>query len=340
MNRETLRDLWPPIIGGLVALAAALLLRSLTGTRLFAEVALDAMVDVLPGKSFSSLLGAFGHYGKVLFFVSVLAGELTLYAGAWFGLRRFGGRWSESVLRVAGAAAGLTALALLIATEVLILVTSTKLDRGTGWPEYAFATLLFSLLYASVTGMQSLSAAPIAGELPADERRRESRRRFLERVPGLALGGLAMLVIVRVLRDAAGGGVQRSHSGELTPEVTPNNEYYVVVEEPDRPERRTVTRGACRSAALRAHQTLHLSYEDMLAFPSQEQYTTMQCISNEVGGELMSNALWRGVPLKTCSKQAGPLAGAAFVMFVARTSTRIASRSSSQCATQTMLAYR
>ncbi len=313
MNRETLRDLWPPIIGGLVALAAALLLRSLTGTRLFAEVALDAMVDVLPGKSFSSLLGAFGHYGKVLFFVSVLAGELALYAGAWFGLRRFGGRWSESVLRVAGAAAGLTALALLIATEVLILVTSTKLDRGTGWPEYAFATLLFSLLYASVTGMQSLSAGPIAGELPADERRRESRRRFLERVPGLALGGLALLVIVRVLRDTAGGGVQRSRSGELTPEVTPNDEYYVVAKNLIDTN---VEQNTWRlKVGGETHQTLSLSYADMLTFPSQQQYTTMQCISNEVGGELMSNALWKGVPLKTVLEKAGPLDGVAFVKF-------------------------
>ncbi|HEX5370565.1 MAG TPA: molybdopterin-dependent oxidoreductase, partial [Dehalococcoidia bacterium] len=311
MNKDTLRDIWPPIIGGLVALAAALLLRSLTGTRLFAEVALDAMVDVLPGKNFSSLLGTFGPYGKVLFFVSVLVAELLLYADVWVTLRRF--RRADSVLRVAVAAAAISWLVLVVATELLILLTSAKLGHGTGWAEYAFATALFSLLFASITGVQALSAAPITGELPIDERRRESRRRFLERVPGLALGGLALLVIVRVLRDTAGGGVQRSSSGEPTPEVTPNDDYYIVAKNlfPTNVEQNTWR----LKVGGETQQALSLSYADMLAFPSQQQYTTMQCISNEVGGELMSNALWKGVPLKTVLEKAGPLDGVAFVKF-------------------------
>ncbi|HEX5141590.1 MAG TPA: hypothetical protein VFX19_11640, partial [Dehalococcoidia bacterium] len=76
MRRLTLSDAWPPATGGLVALAAALLLRTLTDTRLFAEIALEAMVDVMPGENFSDLLGVFGPYGKALFFASVLVAEL------------------------------------------------------------------------------------------------------------------------------------------------------------------------------------------------------------------------------------------------------------------------
>jgi DMSO/TMAO reductase YedYZ molybdopterin-dependent catalytic subunit len=313
MTKDTLRDLWPPIVGGLVALAAALILRSLTGTRLFAEVALDAMVDVLPGKSFSSLLGTFGHYGKVLFFVSVLVGELALYVGVWFGLRRYARRWTDSILRIAATAAAVSGLTLLVVTELLILVTSTKLGRGTGWFEYAFATALFSGLYASIAGLQSLGVAPLPEDRTPDDGRRESRRRFLERIPGLALGGLALIVIVRVLRDTASGGVQRSRSGEPTPEITANDEFYVVSKNL---VDSSVDQGSWRlKVGGETEKTLSLSHDDLLALPSQQQYTTMQCISNEVGGELMSNALWKGVQLKTVLDQAGPLPGVSFVKF-------------------------
>lgn len=38
--------------------------------------------------------------------------------------------------------------------------------------------------------------------------------------------------------------------------------------------------------------------------PSVEQYATLACISNEVGGDLIGNALWRGVRLKDLLERA------------------------------------
>jgi len=46
------------------------------------------------------------------------------------------------------------------------------------------------------------------------------------------------------------------------------------------------------------------SYEDMKALPAVEQYATLACISNEVGGDLIGTALWRGVRLKDVLNQA------------------------------------
>ena len=39
--------------------------------------------------------------------------------------------------------------------------------------------------------------------------------------------------------------------------------------------------------------------------PLVEQYVTIACVSNEVGGDLVGNALWRGVRLKALLEQAG-----------------------------------
>lgn len=50
--------------------------------------------------------------------------------------------------------------------------------------------------------------------------------------------------------------------------------------------------------------------------PSVEQYQTLECISNEVGGDLISNARWRGVPLRdVLARAGGPLPKALKVAF-------------------------
>jgi len=58
-----------------------------------------------------------------------------------------------------------------------------------------------------------------------------------------------------------------------------------------------------------------LTYQQVLALPMQQQYESMMCISNEVGGEYMSNALWEGVPLKDLLQRAGVKVGATKVVF-------------------------
>jgi len=48
-----------------------------------------------------------------------------------------------------------------------------------------------------------------------------------------------------------------------------------------------------------------LSYEELLKLPLVEKVITLECVSNEVGGPLISNARWRGVPLSVLLNQAG-----------------------------------
>lgn len=54
-------------------------------------------------------------------------------------------------------------------------------------------------------------------------------------------------------------------------------------------------------------QPFTLTYKDLTALPTQKQYETLMCISNEVGGNYMSNALWEGIPLADLLKKAGSI---------------------------------
>lgn len=53
-----------------------------------------------------------------------------------------------------------------------------------------------------------------------------------------------------------------------------------------------------------------LSYDELAAVPQVEADITMCCVSNEVGGGLIGNARWQGVPLQGLLDRAGVKSGA------------------------------
>ncbi|MGE3271210.1 MAG: molybdopterin-dependent oxidoreductase [Chloroflexota bacterium] len=56
-------------------------------------------------------------------------------------------------------------------------------------------------------------------------------------------------------------------------------------------------------------------YDDITALPSHSDYYTLQCISNEVGGDLWGNAHWKGVRLVELLSRAGLKPGIRKVVF-------------------------
>jgi len=60
----------------------------------------------------------------------------------------------------------------------------------------------------------------------------------------------------------------------------------------------------------RVRKEIELTFEQLLARPMIERHVTLCCVSNEVGGDLIGNARWLGVPVKDLLDEAGPLDGA------------------------------
>jgi DMSO/TMAO reductase YedYZ molybdopterin-dependent catalytic subunit len=60
----------------------------------------------------------------------------------------------------------------------------------------------------------------------------------------------------------------------------------------------------------RVRKEIELTFNDLLSRPLIERYVTLSCVSNEVGGDLVGNAKWLGVPLKEILDEAGVDAGA------------------------------
>jgi hypothetical protein len=60
---------------------------------------------------------------------------------------------------------------------------------------------------------------------------------------------------------------------------------------------------------------LELTYGELKSLPSTEEYATLECVSNKVGGDLISTALWKGVSLKSVLGMAQVRPEATYVVF-------------------------
>lgn len=93
-----------------------------------------------------------------------------------------------------------------------------------------------------------------------------------------------------------------------TPYVTDNADFYRIDTALQVPAMTT------DQWSLRIHgmvdQEVHLSWHDLLAMPMTERVVTLTCVSNEIGGDLVGNARWLGVPMKTLLDRAGVRPGA------------------------------
>jgi DMSO/TMAO reductase YedYZ molybdopterin-dependent catalytic subunit len=100
----------------------------------------------------------------------------------------------------------------------------------------------------------------------------------------------------------------------LSPEVTSNDQFYIVSKnlfsDP------TVDGNSWRlTVDGQVDKPLTLTYQDVLAQPMKQQYESLMCVSNEVGGQYMSNALWEGIPLVDLLQRAGVKVGATKIVF-------------------------
>src|SRR5207249_2921889 len=63
------------------------------------------------------------------------------------------------------------------------------------------------------------------------------------------------------------------------------------------------------------NNTFSITYEQIKAMPAVEEYATLQCVSNKIGGDLISTALWKGVRLKDLLSRAQLRPGAKYIAF-------------------------
>ena len=151
---------------------------------------------------------------------------------------------------------------------------------------------------------------------------RPRRREFLVGAAVLGVGAASAAVLGRRLRSsstaeatrrsvaiprpAASRSVPASQPFAvpgLSPYITPNTDFYridtaLVVPQVDVGTWRLDVTGL-------VDRPFSLTYDELLQLDAVEETVTLQCVSNEVGGDLVDNAVWQGVPLAALLERAG-----------------------------------
>lgn len=249
----------------------------------------DFVIDNVPPGIKDWAIAAFGIYDKLVLVIGIVV--VGLLIGAAVGL---------TTKRVAGiATAAFLAFALLGAL-------ATSLDP--------LASSLGPWLVAGAgagAGIVALRWLNRAGTMPDPGRRSFIYRAALLGGLGvlLAAGGRALAAQVGRLmagRDdvvlpnaeevvAAPGADADLMLPNLTPIVVPNDDFYridtaLVVPQLDLDEWQLSITGM-------VDRPFTLTFEELLDLPLVERYVTLSCVSNPVGGNLVGNARWLGVPL-------------------------------------------
>src|SRR5579883_549701 len=298
------------------------------------------LLALMPPPMFAFLHQLIGENAKYYFFVIVLLGQCLVFAlgGALFN--RYANaknatlRWEQGLL--------LALLLWLFAGLIVRPLTGggvfgAGLSTGlvNGLLSLALVGLVFGVLYVFcqrwLTAAPQRASATGAATSNEGEADRPTRRTLLKQGAVVAVVAAVGFGFWKFISEGAGAAkvpvaqLLQGYRNKITPppvpnygtiqpvkmlssEITPNDQYYVVSKNFTDPTV-TVQEWSLKVSGL-VEQPYTLSYQDLLALPMQQQYESMECISNEVGGPYMSSALWEGVRMADLLRKAGVKPGA------------------------------
>jgi DMSO/TMAO reductase YedYZ molybdopterin-dependent catalytic subunit len=287
-------------IAGTATLAAMYVAALLTGVRPLPDVLSQPVLAVMPGPVFGFLIDRLQHLGKVLEEAGLVVGIVAALAALGAVYAAVNARRRIPHLALAAAALGWAVLCL--------VVLPLAGDGLLGLNEGPATPLVWAVLFLIYGVLLEAAAAPAPAAV--DQGRR--------RIP-LALAGLGVVILgIRLLPGwyrTVAGAPEASLSGP-SPELTPVGNFYVVSKNFSDPAI-SAQRWSLQVQGL-VDSPLRLSYQDLRALPARTQYTTLECVSNNVGGPQISTGQFTGVRLKDLLDKAGIRAAAQAVLFRAR----------------------
>ncbi|MCW2790235.1 MAG: molybdopterin-binding oxidoreductase [Aeromicrobium sp.] len=219
-------------------------------------------------------------------------------------------------------AVGLVALIGAVAVLCAAIDRTTTASRGlTLVPSILTVVVSLGALLLLLANLREREAAAAAHPLGL------GRRGFLKAAVGVSalvvVGGVVGRAFGTAAAAASRAGIRLPGAASLAPAVpsgaqvdvkgvsefvTPNRDFYRVdtaLRIPDVP---------AEGWNLRIHgmvdRELNLSYRDLMQMSLEEHRVTLTCVSNEVGGPYVGNALWLGVRTATLLEMAGVQPGA------------------------------
>ncbi len=296
-------------LAGIVLVTLMYLANLVLGLRPLPQLLNQPLLALMPGFVFGFLIDTLQHAGKVV-------EELGLIVAMVVGLGVLGAAWGWTSLRWHSqhSALAFAALGWVVVAAVLLPVSGAGFLGLVDGPTTPLIWAALFAVYGVVLQLGGDSAVATGSAEGTDM----GRRRMLGVLPVtigvVSLGVLALRLVpdwYKAIYNPPEAGLRG-----ISPDITPVENFYVVSKNFSDP---TVD-GASWSLGIggMVDKPLKLSLSDLQGLTSVTQYVTLECISNNVGGDLMSTGAFKGVSLRDLLAMAMPEAGGTWAAFKAR----------------------
>jgi DMSO/TMAO reductase YedYZ molybdopterin-dependent catalytic subunit len=327
------------LAAGAVAIAISLIIRSFAGGPFIPELASQTLFSLTPGQFESQAVANFGPLAKYSAFAGAIIVNFILYGlfALWVDRLHKKIHWNGYVGK-AILSSVVAYVILLIVTISLVTITEARthtqptsiirLVLSLILPQIAFGFTLSSF-YEKVRLPSRKPAVEKASGTPTDI---DYKRRALLRaaiasavaLPILYLGlnrlfstqevqppSSSLSLLPLQSKSKALGFEDPRLAPLLDSEVTPTYLFYRIDINPIVP----VVDATSWTLTVKGlvNNPLTITYEEIKAMPSVKEYATLQCVSNKIGGDLTSTALWKGVRFKDVLQKAQVKPGAKYI---------------------------
>lgn len=288
------------ILAAVLATATMIALGDLWRAPVVPQMISDRITATLPVETFGQIMATFESWAKPISFAGIVIGQLLV--GGLIGLA------TENALR-RGTSPWLVLPALIAGLWLLLGLVMTPIG-GLGFfamdsTSGASNAMLAFFIVAGVFGVALVSG--VFSSLDRDGAEVDPGRRRFMRWVTLGVPGLIAVAYLGRFMDSLATRSQPTAltdtEGELPPAITPTENFYTVSKNTVDP---TVNADSWVLVVDgEVENEIGFTYEDILEMDSVTQVTTLECISNTVGGEYISNGEWTGVPLRAILEEAG-----------------------------------
>ncbi len=348
MARNSHRFLVPFVAGlaaGAVAVAVSLIIKETTGGLFLPEIASQALFSVTPGEFESQAVENFGPLAKYSAFIgSIIAnivafGIIAIFLDKLFARLKRRGYLLEALLSSALSYIIFIIIAIILVTLIQsrsgIQVVPLPLIVLSLIPsQLAFGFVLSSFFHGRTKRKSPEVPEPIPSKPTDTMDVTYSRRAFLRLIAASAVAlPIILLGVDRLLSRQNEAQEQASTTTNLLPqtgprpkgfedpnlapllasEVTPTYLFYRIDINPIVPQVDSKTWNLTIKGLVEKPFTIN--YDQIKSMPSVEEYVTLECISNKIGGDLIGTALWKGVRLSQLLEKAAIKPNVKYVVF-------------------------
>ncbi|MDW0265022.1 MAG: molybdopterin-dependent oxidoreductase [Nitrososphaeraceae archaeon] len=349
MARNSHRFLVPLVAGlaaGAVAVAVSIILKETSGGLFLPEIASQTLFSVTPGEFESQAVENFGPLAKYSAFIgSIIANIVAFGIIAIFLDKLFARLKRRRYLLEALLSSALSYIIFVIITIMLV----TLIQSRSGIQVVPLSLIVLSLIPSQLAfgfvfssffhGRAKGKSTEIPEPKPSPDKSfdtmgvKYSRRAFLRLLAGSAVAlPIIFLGVDRLLsrqneeQELASTTPLLPQTGPrpkgfedpnlvplLASEVTPTYLFYRIDINPIVPQVDSKSWNLTIKGLV--EKPLTINYDQIKAMPSVEEYVTLECISNKVGGDLISTAIWKGVRLSYLLDKAAIKPNVKYVVF-------------------------